>query len=80
MENRHLIDPKWVFNKKRNGQYRAHLVSWGYTQIKGVYLTKNYSPVINDITLCAILLMWLINKWYSQTVDFGAQFLYAVLK
>ena len=34
-----LIESKWVFKKKRDGQFRAHLVVWGYTQIPGVDFT-----------------------------------------
>ena len=29
--NIHLIDSKWVFKKKRDGQFRACLVARGYT-------------------------------------------------
>ena len=39
--NRHLIDSKWVYNKKRDGQFRAHLVAHRYAQIPGVEFTKN---------------------------------------
>ena len=59
--NRCLIDSKWVFKKKIYGQFRALLVAQGYTQIPELNLTKIYSPVITDVTLQVILLMWLIN-------------------
>ena len=57
-----IIDSKWVFKKKIDGQFRASLVARGYTQIPGVDFAKNYSPVVNYVTLHVILIMWLINK------------------
>ena len=78
--NRHLIDSKWVFKKKIDVRFRARLVAWGYTQILGVDFTENYSPVVTGITLRVILLMWLIIKCDSQTIDVEMSFLYAVLE
>ena len=77
--NKFIIESKWVFNKKIDSQFRARLVIWGYTQIPGVDLTNNYSPVITDVTLCVILLMWLLNKCYSYNIFIETEFLYAVL-
>ena len=67
--NRRLIDPEWVFKKKIDGQFRARLVAQGYTQTLEVNLTKNYLPVVTDATLQVIVLMWLIEKWGSETID-----------
>ena len=39
--NRHLIDSKWGFKKKIDGQFEACLVAWGYNQIPVVDSTKN---------------------------------------
>ena len=36
--------------------------------------------MITDITLRAIILMLLINKWDSKTIDVDTLFLYAVLE
>ena len=63
--NRRLIGSKWVFKKKRDGRFRACLVAWGYTKITGVYFTNNYSPLVADLTLRGILLIWFIDKWDS---------------
>ena len=57
-----IIESKWDFKKKRDSQFRARLVVRGYTQILGVYFTNKYSPVVTNVTLCVILLMWLLNK------------------
>ena len=78
--NRCLIYSKWVFKKKRDGRFRESLVALGYPQIPRVDLTENYSPVANDITLCLILIMWLIKKWDSQTIDVETLLLYAVIE
>ena len=72
--NRRLIDSKWVFDKKRDGQLRALIVAWGDTQIQGVELTENYLPLVTYFTLCVILLMGLVNKWYSQNIDIETAF------
>ena len=78
--NRCLIDSKWVFKKKSDGQFWARLLAQGHTQISGLEFTQNYSPVVTDATLCVILLMWLINKWYSQNIYVETLFLYALLQ
>ena len=74
-----LIDSKLVFKKKIYGQFRAHLVPQGYTQISRLEFTDKYPQVVTDITLHIILLMWLINKGYYQKIYVQKQFLYAVL-
>ena len=78
--NIRLIESKWVYKKKRYGQFRACSVAQGYTQIPGVDFTENYSPVATNATLHTILLMWLINTWDSQTIDVETGFLYTVLE
>ena len=78
--NIRLIDKKWVFKRKIYVQFRARLVAQGYTQIPGLEFTKNCLSVVNDITLCFMLLVWLINKWDSQTIDVETVFLHAVLE
>ena len=75
-----LIDSKCVFKKKIDGLFRARQVAWRYTQIPGVEFTNKYSPMVPDVTLHVILLMWLINKWDSQAIDSETEVLYAVLQ
>ena len=60
--NRRIIDSKWVFKKKRDGQFSALLVARGYDQIPGVDFTENSSPVATDIKIRVILLMRLIKN------------------
>ena len=49
--------------------YSNNLVAQRYTQIPGVDFTEKYSPVFPDFTLRVVLIMWLIKKWDSQTID-----------
>ena len=66
--DRSLIDSKWTLKKKRYGKFKALILALGQTQITGVYLTDNLSPLVTDTTLRIILIMWLINKLYHQTI------------
>ena len=75
--NWNLIDSRWVFDKDRDGQYRACLVAQGYLQIPGVHFTNNLSSVVTDVTLNAIILMWLMNNCSYQTRDVETDFFYA---
>ena len=62
------------------GRFGVRLVVGGYTQIPVVDFTENYSPVVTDVTLRVILIMWLINKWDSHTIYTKIAFLYTVLE
>ena len=76
--NRYLIDSKRAFKNKLYGRFRTRLVAQGYTQIPVLYFTNNFSPVVTDVTIRVILLMWLINKWYYKTIGVKTEFLYAI--
>ena len=52
----------------------------GTPKSTGVDSTKNYSPVVTDVTLRVILFMWLINKWDSETIDVETAFLYELIE
>ena len=70
--NRRRIDSKLVFKKKGYVRLRARLVAQGCIQISVLDFTENSSPVVTDVTLSVIIRMWLINKWYSHTIDVEA--------
>ena len=76
--NRRLNESKCVFKNKVYGQFRERIVAQRYTKLSGVDFIKNYSPVLTDFPLCVILLMWLSNKWESQTIDTETEFLYTI--
>jgi Reverse transcriptase (RNA-dependent DNA polymerase) len=78
-EERSLIGNKWVFKQKKNGIYRVRLVALGYSQILGVDFSKNYTPVINDITMRTMLVLKMANSWANKTIDVETAFLYGNL-
>ena len=63
-----------------NGVYWAHLVACGYSQVPGIDFSENYSPVVNDITFCILLLMVLPFGYSAKVVDVKTAFLYGDLE
>ena len=57
-----------------------HLVACRYSQVPGIDFSENYSPVVNDITFCVLLLMVLHFGYSAQIVDIETAFLYGDLK
>ena len=43
-------------------------------------LHRELTPVVTDDKLCVILLVWFINKCYSQTIYVETAFIYTVLE
>ena len=60
--------------------YCACLCALGYSQVPGVDFNANYSPVINDITFCILLVLILINNWYAEVINIQTAFLYGKLE
>ena len=75
-ENRRLIGNKWVFKIKRDGTYRARLVSLGYSQIPGVDYTDNFAPVAHDVSFRIALDRMMVEKLDSLVMDAETAFLY----
>ena len=75
-----LIGNKWVFKIKKNGVFRARLVALGYSQIPGVDFTDNYAPVVNDVTIRVVLVLYYCNNWYVESIDIETAFLYGELE
>ena len=67
---------KWVFKIKCNSVYWVCLMACGYSQIPDVNFSKNYSPVVNDITFCILLLMVLHFGYSAKIVNIETVFLY----
>ena len=70
-----LIGSKWVFKVKNSGTYRARCVALGYSQIPGVDFMENFSPVVNDVTLRACLIISIQKSWSRRTLDVETAFL-----
>ena len=56
------------------------MVACGYSQIPGVDYTESYSPVVNDITFRALLLMIISQGLSAKIVDVETAFLYGDLE
>ena len=60
--------------------YRACCVACGYSQVPGVDFSENYSPVVNDITFCILLLTVLHFGYSTKIVNLETGFLYRDLE
>ena len=68
------------FKIKRSGIFRVRLVACGYSQIAGFDSTENYSPVVNDVTFCLILLTMMYFGLTAKIVDVETAFLYGEIE
>jgi len=78
-QGRRCIKPTWVFKIKRDGIFRARLVTCGYSQIPGVDFTENYAPVMNDVTWRILLVAMLVWKMDAIIIDVETAFLHGEL-
>jgi hypothetical protein len=63
------VKHKWVFKIKRNGVFCARLGACGCSQIPGVDYTKNYAPIINNVTYMIMLVYKIIWKLALKIMD-----------
>jgi hypothetical protein len=77
---RTCFENKWVFKIKHNGFFCACLVACGYSQLSGVDFQESFTPVINDITFCILLIMMLTWNLKGKIVDIKTAFLHGNLK
>ena len=75
-ENRRLIGNNWVFKIKRDGTYRARLVTLGCSQIPGLDYTDNFAPVAHDVSFRMALARLMVEKLDSLVMDVETAFLY----
>ena len=61
-KNKRLIGSRWVFEHRKDRQFRARIVAQGFTQIPGNYFKYSHAPVINDVTFHLLLIEWYINS------------------
>ena len=67
--NRRLIGSKWVFKVKRDGRFHSHLCALGYSQVPGVDFTDNFAPVVKDVTLCLLFILWMMEGYEGAIAD-----------
>ena len=79
-ENRRLLGAKQVFNVKKNGIFKARLVTQGFSQISGVNHQDRFSSVIYITAFRIILVMWIKYKWEAEIIDIEIAFLYGNLE
>jgi len=71
---------QWVFKHKRDGTFRSRLVGKGYTQVPGIDFTDSFAPVIHDISLRTLLVIYLQHDdWEMTGFDVETAFLYGKL-
>jgi Reverse transcriptase (RNA-dependent DNA polymerase) len=68
-----------VFAQKDDGRFRARNVAQGFTQIPGKDFQEHHSPVVNDTTVHAILVIKISKKLCSGQFDIVTAFLYGEL-
>ena len=74
--DRRLIGCKWVFKIKRDGTYRARLLTLGYSQVPGVDFTDNFAPVVNDVTFRIALARMMMEDLHCRLMDVETAVLY----
>ena len=60
--------------------YWTCLVACGYSQVPGINFSKNYSPVVNDVTFRIMLVMVLHFGYSAKIVNVETAFLYGNLE
>lgn len=68
-----------MFKVKRDDRYRARLVALGYTQIPGVDYTDNLAPVMTNITLRIVIILWVIFDLEVDQMGVETSFLEVIL-
>ena len=78
--NPRCLKNKWVFKIKHNSVYWMCLIACRYSQVPEVNFSQNYSPVVNNMTFCVLLLMVLHFGYSAKIVDVETAFLYGDLE
>ena len=78
--NCRCIKNKWVFKIKHNGVYWACLAACGYSQVPDINFSKSYSPVVNSIIFCILLIIVIHFGYLAIIVDMETVLLYRELE
>ena len=74
-----LVETKWVFKKKSDGRYRARVNAQGFHQIPGVDFTDSFAPVMHEVTVRIMLILWIACKFSACLLDVETAFFYGEL-
>jgi hypothetical protein len=77
-KKRETIDVKNLH--KILGIFRARLIAYGYSQVPGVDFQENFTPVINDVTFCILLITMLTWNLKGKIIDIETTFLHGNLR
>jgi hypothetical protein len=78
-KRRKAIKCIWIFKNKRNGIFKARLVSCGYSQILGVNFDVSFAPVIKYVSFRSILIVKLIWRLEASIIVVKTAFLHGEL-
>mmetsp|Transcript_12501 Transcript_12501/g.19267 ORF Transcript_12501/g.19267 Transcript_12501/m.19267 type:complete len:180 (-) Transcript_12501:880-1419(-) len=51
----------------------------GFTQVPGVDFTDSFAPVVFDVTVRILFILWMVYMWSTQMLDVETAFLYGNL-
>ena len=77
--DRQLLGTKWSFKAKKDGLFKARLVTQENAQIPGIN-QDNFLLVIYKTTFRLILVLWATYNWKAEIVDIETVFLYGDLE
>jgi len=78
------IGCKWIYKIKCGldgniDQYKARLVTKGYSQVEGIDYLEIFSLIVKMTTIYVVLALAFINNWHLQQLDVSNAFLYGDL-
>jgi hypothetical protein len=77
--NRRCIKNKWIFKVKRNGNFRARLVAYGYSQVPGIDFSESFATVLYEVSFRIMLIAKLVWNMTCSVVDIETAFLHGDL-
>ena len=78
-KNCKIIPTKWIFTRKRNGSYKAHLVAKGFTQKFGIDFSEITSPTPEPSLVNLVLSYAKTFGYKNRQIDIRTAFLNAPL-
>ncbi len=78
--DRRCVKCKWIFKFKKNGMFQGRLVACGYSQTPGIDFSKNYSPVVHDVTFWLFMVLKIVHGFSTKIADIETAFLWGDLE